>query len=305
MHEAGGDPLRAGAGHVGRHPLQKRHRARPPRPRARLGHVGARRNGPAGAAAGRYPGDRRGAGSCRCGCGSGSAAPAPTTRVGDGSSLRASSSPVSIRLKVFEVSTPSASSIEVASSSRTPPLRVSRPSPPRDQGVRPVPLVPRSSSLPSASRGAARTGSRDRRRAAGCTLGTGGRGSAAPGAAQAARQWLEAAEMMQPLLVGQAVQADPRRPALVAIAQDELREFGRRDLIVEALAEIAMAGRGLVAQPGFRQFAAHRAIFLQAEVCPELALRWASGRRCRACSLVSCRGRNPRAHPGAFLAGTP
>ena len=52
-------------------------------------------------------------------------------RVGEGSSLRSSASPVSISEKVFEVSTPSASSISVASTSRTPPFSVSRPSPKR------------------------------------------------------------------------------------------------------------------------------------------------------------------------------
>ena len=67
-------------------------------------------------------------------------------RVGLGSSLRCRSSPVSISEKVREVGTPSASNIAVASTSRTPPLRVSRPSPARDQGVGPDPLVPRSSS---------------------------------------------------------------------------------------------------------------------------------------------------------------
>ena len=52
-------------------------------------------------------------------------------RVGEGSSPRSSASPVSISEKVFEVSTPSASSISVASTSRTPPFSVSRPSPKR------------------------------------------------------------------------------------------------------------------------------------------------------------------------------
>ena len=47
----------------------------------------------------------------------------------------ASDSPVSIRLKLREVRTPSASSISVASTSRTPPFSVRRPSPLRDQGV--------------------------------------------------------------------------------------------------------------------------------------------------------------------------
>jgi hypothetical protein len=52
-------------------------------------------------------------------------------RVGEGSSLRSSGSPVSISEKVLLVSAPSASSISVASTSRTPPFRVSRPSPNR------------------------------------------------------------------------------------------------------------------------------------------------------------------------------
>ena len=72
-------------------------------------------------------------------------------RVGEGSSPRISASPVSIRLKVLEVLTPSASSISVARISRTPPFSVSRPSPRRDQGVRPLPLVPRSSRRPSSA----------------------------------------------------------------------------------------------------------------------------------------------------------
>ena len=69
--------------------------------------------------------------------------------LGDGSSLRASRSPVSTKLKDFDVSTPRASSISVARTSRTPPLRVRRPSPLRDQGVWPLPFVPRSRSRPS------------------------------------------------------------------------------------------------------------------------------------------------------------
>jgi hypothetical protein len=52
-------------------------------------------------------------------------------RVGEGSSPRCSASPVSISEKVLLVFTPSASSISVASISRTPPFSVSRPSPPR------------------------------------------------------------------------------------------------------------------------------------------------------------------------------
>ena len=49
-------------------------------------------------------------------------------RVGEGSSPRTSSSPVSNKAKVFDVLTPSASSISVASTSRTPPFSVRRPS---------------------------------------------------------------------------------------------------------------------------------------------------------------------------------
>ena len=70
-------------------------------------------------------------------------------RVGEGSSPRSSSSPVSNKAKLFEVLTPSASSISVARTSRTPPLSVSRPSPRRLHGVVPLPLVPRSSRRPS------------------------------------------------------------------------------------------------------------------------------------------------------------
>ena len=73
-------------------------------------------------------------------------------RVGLGSSPRSSASPVSISEKVREVGTLSASSISLASTSRTPPLSVSRPSPKRLHGVCPDPLVPRSSSRPSRSR---------------------------------------------------------------------------------------------------------------------------------------------------------
>ena len=69
-------------------------------------------------------------------------------RVGEGSSPRTSSSPVSNKAKVFDVLTPSASSISVASTSRTPPLSVSRPSAVRLYGVWPEPLVPRSSRRP-------------------------------------------------------------------------------------------------------------------------------------------------------------
>ena len=52
------------------------------------------------------------------------------------------------------------------------------------------------------------------------------------------RQRLEAAEMADPLLVAQPVEPDRRRRAVVAEAQDRLREIGRRDRIVEIVAEL-------------------------------------------------------------------
>jgi hypothetical protein len=52
------------------------------------------------------------------------------------------------------------------------------------------------------------------------------------------RQPLETAEMADPLLVAQAVQPDFARLAVVAEAQDRLREFGRRDRIVEIVPEL-------------------------------------------------------------------
>ena len=55
-----------------------------------------------------------------------------TTGWGEGSSPRQRDSPVSIKLKVRDVFTPNAWSASAASTSRTPPLRVSRPSPPRE-----------------------------------------------------------------------------------------------------------------------------------------------------------------------------
>ena len=53
-------------------------------------------------------------------------------RVGLGSSLRVSASPVSISEKLFEVGTPRASSMAVANTSRVPPFSVSLPSPKRE-----------------------------------------------------------------------------------------------------------------------------------------------------------------------------
>ena len=132
-----------------------------------------------------------------------------------------SASPVSISEKVFEVSTPSASSISVARISRTPPLSVSRPSPTRDQGVWPEPLVPRSSRRPSASRGAGRTGSRGRRRGRDCTRGTGGRGSAAP----AARGGCRAAARSGRNGAIQSASSRPSRPTRAA--QRSLRKRSR------------------------------------------------------------------------------
>ena len=73
-------------------------------------------------------------------------------RVGEGSSSRIRSSPVSMIEKVRDVLRPRASSISVASTSRTAPLSVNRPSPLREKGVVPDPLVPRSISRPSPAR---------------------------------------------------------------------------------------------------------------------------------------------------------
>ena len=147
-------------------------------------------------------------------------------RVGLGSSPRCSASPVSIREKEREVGTPSASSMAVASTSRTPPFSVSRPSPSRDQGVRPEPLVPRSSSRPVA--GLAQLGEEEA--AAVAEVGVVNAELVAVIAhgqrlGLVARQRLEAGEVGQPFgrRSGSSRPTLGRR-ALVAEAQDRLRE---------------------------------------------------------------------------------
>ena len=173
--------------------------------------------------------DRRGAGSVPMRICEWRQAHQHAERVGEGSSPRISSSPVSIRLKVLEVSTPSASSISRrqnlahAALERQPPVAA--------RATRACGRCPwcrdRAGGRPR-RRAAARTGSRDRRRDPGCTRGTGGRGSAAPAAAaKPPGQRLETPEMLDPLRVAQRVEADPRRPALVAVAQLMLGEAWR------------------------------------------------------------------------------
>ena len=52
------------------------------------------------------------------------------------------------------------------------------------------------------------------------------------------------AKWREPLLVVEPVQPDRGRPAVVAEAQDRLREVGRRDRIVEGVAELEDRGLG-------------------------------------------------------------
>ncbi len=61
---------------------------------------------------------------------------------------------------------------------------------------------------------------------------------------EAARQGLEPAEMGDPFLVRQAVEADPLRPDPVAVAQDRLREVGGRDAVEEIRPEVGVAAGG-------------------------------------------------------------
>ena len=147
-----------------------------------------------------------------------------------------------------EVGTPSASSIAVASTSRTPPFRVSRPSPPRDQGVWPEPLVPRSSSRP------------------GPRLAQLGEQEAAPVAevgvvdaelvavvAQRQRLGQVARQRLEPARRRRSIPRRSGRPARrVAAARSlrkrkvALRELGRAHRVGEALAEVEEAGIGPV-----------------------------------------------------------
>ena len=160
-------------------------------------------------------------------------------RVGEGSSPRHSSSPVSITEKVLLVLTPSASSISVARISRTAPFSVSRPSPSRLHGVWPDPLVPRS------SRRSLRT------------VAQLGKQEAAPVAdigvivaelvaviaqrqrlGQIAGQRLETAEMADPFGIAQPGETDRLVPAVVAEAQLMAREVGRAHGIGQPAAQL-------------------------------------------------------------------
>src|SRR5690606_26335326 len=58
------------------------------------------------------------------------------------------------------------------------------------------------------------------------------------------RQRREAAEMLDPLGVGQLLEPDQCSGALVAVAQDVLREAGGFHRIVEALAQMRVIGAG-------------------------------------------------------------
>ena len=74
-------------------------------------------------------------------------------------------------------------------------------------------------------------------------------------------QRLEAAEMGQPLLVAEIIQPDTPGPALVAVAQDGLREIGRLNAIEEGVAQQLViagwfeAGHGLLTLAHRVQFA--------------------------------------------------
>ena len=122
--------------------------------------------------------------------------------------------------------TPSASSIAVASTSRTPPFSVSRPSPTRDQGVLAGSLGAEvEQPAGPAPRAAGRTGSRGRRRARDCRRGTGGRDSACasgcgwlPGSGSNRAKWAIHSASVR------VSSPTRRRGAVVAKAQDRLRE---------------------------------------------------------------------------------
>ena len=64
------------------------------------------------------------------------------------------------------------------------------------------------------------------------------------GPGQGAGQGLEGAEVGQPLVVRQAVQADAGGPALVAVAQDALREGGGVHRVVEGAAQAGVRRGG-------------------------------------------------------------
>ena len=135
-------------------------------------------------------------------------------RVGEGSSPRSSASPVSNSAKLFDVLTPSASSISVAKHLADAALE--------RQAAVGVAAVGRLAGALGAEieqpvrdrRGAARRGSRGRRRFPDCTRGTDGRDSAAPAARRGCRAAARSGRNVQ--------RARPRsaRPAQRALPTD-------------------------------------------------------------------------------------
>ena len=118
--------------------------------------------------------------------------------------------------------------------SRTPPFSVSRPSPPRDQGVC-AGALGAEVEQPAVDEVAAL---RVEEAAAVAEVGVVGAELVAVVAqrqrlGQAAGQRLEAAEVGDPVGVVEAVEAEPRRPAVVAEAQAGLGKGGGADRIVE------------------------------------------------------------------------
>ena len=129
----------------------------------------------------------------------------------------------------------------------SPPLSVSLPSPPRDHGVRPLPLVPRSSRRSRSSCSWAK-----RKRAAVAELRVVHVELVTVVAQrqrlrQVAGERLEAGEVRLPLGVGERVETDGGGVSLVAEAEHTPGERGRRDLVGEAFAELLDVRRGAVA----------------------------------------------------------
>ena len=159
-------------------------------------------------------------------------------RVGEGSSLRSSASPVSISEKVFEVSTPSASSISVASTSRTAALQ-------RQPAVAEAAVGGLARALGAEiEQAAARVAQlREQEAAAVADVGIVHPELVAVIAqrerlGEVVRQRLEPAEMADPVVVARARQPDRAAQRPVAEAQDRLREIGRRDRVVEVVPEL-------------------------------------------------------------------
>ena len=159
-------------------------------------------------------------------------------RVGEGSSPRISASPVSIRLKVLEVSTPSASSISRrqnlahAALERQPPVAAPRPgrlaaalgAEIEQSAVLGVAQLREQEAAPVAevrvvhAELVAVIAQRQRLR-------------------EPARERRETPEMLDPFRIAQRVQADPRRPALIAVAESMFGETGGFDAVEEGLAQ--------------------------------------------------------------------